>query len=161
MPKPRAANKGIGRPLLDHPVRNIVGLMLHLLGGMESRGKLAEELEALSGRTIVPKLDGVARTRETQKRIGEFASGGKTIPIWAEEAAHEWCVRHIAAALKRKRVGITVDDHVLDVSSATAARLLATGLVDLVLRHAAAEAERKLRSTLLLIETILKQSENP
>lgn len=154
-----AIKNPVGRPIVAAPILNAVGLMRHLLGNAQGVNiQVAEEIEAMAGRSLFPRVEkgsseGVAR-QQISKRISEFAAGGKPIPHWFETAAREWCVLEVMSRIAGKNVELKVDASAINLTRAPAARVLAEGLVGLVLHHAAIREEKKGAACLRLIEKL-------
>lgn len=153
-----------GRPVTERRVLNSIGLMRHLLDNPTGVNILvAEAIEALAGRTLMPRIADTISEAETRqhisRRISDFVLGRKSIPHWADHAAREWCTLYVAAMLKNKSVGLQLDGNQIAVSAATSRKLLAEGLVGLVLTSAAENSDRKVASSLQLIDKIVAERE--
>lgn len=147
-----------GRHIVERPIQNVIGLMRHLLGndaGVNIR--VAEEIEAMTKRSLVRVVDkdGAAAIRQQlTRRVSDFAAGCRPIPHWFETAAREWCVLKIMGRVGRKRVELTVDGSGISLACGPATRLMADGLVGLVLHHAQARQDKKVASCLRLIDEL-------
>ncbi len=140
-------------------MQNVIGLMRHLIGNDAGVNiQVAEEIEAMTGRSLVPQIEGKSSEANTRqqisKRISEIAAGGKPIPHWFETAAREWCVLEVMSRIAGKNVELKVDASAINLTRAPAARVLAEGLVGLVLHHAAIREEKKVAACLRLIEKL-------
>ncbi|WP_018079141.1 hypothetical protein [Thiobacillus denitrificans] len=140
-------------------MQNVIGLMRHLIGNDAGVNiQVAEEIEAMTGRSLVPQIEGKSSEANTRqqisKRISEIAAGGKPIPHWFETAAREWCVLEVMSRIAGKNVELKVDASAINLTRAPAARVLAEDLVGLVLHHAAIREEKKVAACLRLIEKL-------
>jgi len=142
--------KAVGRPIVDTPILNAVGLMRHLVGAESGANlRVAAEIETIAGRPVLPGPPAAAA-----RRISDFVRGRKSVPEWVENAARQWCVRILVQTLKSGKVGLVLENTSVRLTASAMRELLAEGLVATTLSRAANHHKNGIDAILHAIDAI-------